>query len=150
MVLIISNLHGQSAIAIYRRLLFNGENMVLNRYKSKNKTGKHQRWGCFKSKSSVVLGIDISSASVKLLELSRQGDQYRVESYAVEPLPPNVVIEKNIHDLDMVGQAVKTLVSKSRTSVKTAAVAVSGLLLSPRRWKWMPPLVTMSWRARLR
>ena len=40
------------------------------------------------AKTSRVLGIDISSTTVKLLELSRQGDRYHVESYAVVPLPP--------------------------------------------------------------
>jgi type IV pilus assembly protein PilM len=35
-----------------------------------------------------LVGIDISSTTVKLLELSRKGVDYRVESYAVAPLPP--------------------------------------------------------------
>ena len=43
--------------------------------------------GLFNKKANTLLGIDISSTSVKLLELSRQGDRYRVEAYAVEPLP---------------------------------------------------------------
>ena len=46
------------------------------------------------AKTSQVLGIDISSTTVKLLELSRNGDRYRVESYAVAPLPPEAVVEK--------------------------------------------------------
>ena len=46
----------------------------------------------FKSKSNVLLGLDISSTSVKLLEISKNNDRYRVESYAVEPLPPNAVV----------------------------------------------------------
>ena len=49
----------------------------------------------FRRKSPLVLGIDISTAAVKLLELSRQGVRYRVESYAVEPLPQDAVIDKN-------------------------------------------------------
>ena len=52
----------------------------------------------FSNKSNIVLGLDISSTSVKLLELSKNGDRYRVEAYAVEPLPPNAVVEKNISD----------------------------------------------------
>ena len=40
--------------------------------------------GLFNKKTNTLLGIDISSTSVKLLELSRQGDRYRVEAYAVE------------------------------------------------------------------
>jgi len=61
-----------------------------------------------------------------MLELSRQGDRYRVESYSVEPLPPNAVVEKNINDVEAVGEVLKKVVSRSRTGVKNAAVAVSG------------------------
>ena len=53
-----------------------------------------------------VLGIDISSSSVKLLELSRNGDKYRVESYAVASLPPNSVVEKNIAELEAVAETI--------------------------------------------
>ena len=52
--------------------------------------------GLFSRKSQPVIGIDVSSTAVKLLELSKHGDKYRVEAYAVEPLPPNAVVEKNI------------------------------------------------------
>ena len=45
---------------------------------------------------SPLIGVDISSTAVKLLQLARTGDRYRVEHYAVEPLPPNAVVEKNI------------------------------------------------------
>lgn len=48
----------------------------------------------FKQKQPVVLGLDISSTAIKLLELGQSGDRMRVESYAVEPLPANSVIEK--------------------------------------------------------
>lgn len=83
-------------------------------------------FGSFGKKSSAVLGLDISSSSVKLLELSKQGDRFRVESYAVEPLPANAVVEKNITDVEAVGDVIKRVVSKSRSGVKQVAVAVSG------------------------
>lgn len=73
-----------------------------------------------------ILGLDISTTAVKLLELSMSGNRYRVESYAVEPLPPNSVIEKNISDVDGVGEAIKRAVKRSGTRVKYAAAAVAG------------------------
>ncbi|MGY2258288.1 pilus assembly protein PilM [Pseudomonas sp. SDO55104_S430] len=82
--------------------------------------------GLFNKKANTLLGIDISSTSVKLLELSRQGDRYRVEAYAVEPLPASAVTEKNIAELEGVGQALARVVTKARTSVKNVAVAVAG------------------------
>ncbi len=73
-----------------------------------------------------VLGLDISSTSVKLLELSRHGDRYRVETYAVRPLPPGSVVEKNINDPEAVADVVRTVVKQSKTKLKSAAVAVAG------------------------
>jgi type IV pilus assembly protein PilM len=80
----------------------------------------------FKKKQKRFLGIDISSTSVKLMELSQVSNGYRVEAYAVEPLPENAVVEKNINNVEGVGEAISKLVSKSRSRLKQAAVAVSG------------------------
>lgn len=80
----------------------------------------------FTKKKNPMLGLDVSSTSVKLLELSRHGDSYRVENYAVRALPANSVVEKNINDVEAVAQAVKAVVQTSRTKVKDAAVAVAG------------------------
>jgi type IV pilus assembly protein PilM len=83
-------------------------------------------FGKLGKKANSMLGVDISSSSVKLLELSKQGDRYKVESYAVEPLPPNAVVEKSINDVEAVGDVVKKVVNKARTGLRNAAVAVSG------------------------
>ena len=82
--------------------------------------------GLFGRKHAPLIGLDISSTAVKLLELSRSGDRYRVESYAVEPLPQNAVTERNITDVDSVGNTVKKAVKRSGTKAKDAAVAVAG------------------------
>ena len=84
----------------------------------------------FSRKNAPLLGLDISSSVVKLLELSRQGgrggSRYRVESYGVEILPPNVMVEGSVVDIEAVGQAIKKVVKKSGTKAKSAALAVSG------------------------
>ena len=80
----------------------------------------------FGRKKGPIVGLDISSTAVKLLELSRNGGRYRVESYAVEPLPPNSVVEKNITDVEAVGEAVRRAVKRSGTRARHAAVAVAG------------------------
>ena len=82
--------------------------------------------GLFKKKSNVLLGLDISSTSVKFLELLKTNNRFRVESYAVEPLPPNAVVEKNISDVEGVGEAIKRVISRSKSSARQAAVAVAG------------------------
>ena len=80
----------------------------------------------FRKKSQILLGVDISSTAVKLLELSKSGGRYRVESYGVEPLPANAVQEKNLVDIEGVGDAVSRLVSRARPASKLAAAAVAG------------------------
>ncbi len=79
-----------------------------------------------KRKGTPVLGLDISSTTVKLLELSYAGGQYRVESYAVSSLPQDAVIEKNVNDVDGVANAIRTVVAQSRTKLKSVAAAVAG------------------------
>lgn len=78
------------------------------------------------AKTSQVLGIDISSTTVKLLELSQSGDRYRVESYAVAPLPPEAVVEKNVNQVETVGGLIRELVSRSKTRAQHAVAAVAG------------------------
>lgn len=77
-------------------------------------------------KKPVILGLDISSTSVKLLELEQDGDNFRVQSLAVEPLPDNAVVEKNFQDVEAIGETIQKAVKRSGTKAKLAAVAVAG------------------------
>jgi type IV pilus assembly protein PilM len=63
---------------------------------------------------------------VKLLELSRTGDKYRVESYAVCSLPQDAVVEKAINDVESVANAVRSVVAQSRSKLKHVSAAVAG------------------------
>ncbi len=78
----------------------------------------------FARKQPPLVGIDISSSAVKVLELSKDGEQYRVERYAVEPLPQNAVVEHAITEVEQVAEAVERAVKRSGTRLKHAAVAV--------------------------
>ena len=80
----------------------------------------------FNRKKLPLLGIDISSTSVKLLELSLNGSGYRVENHAVEPLPVNAITEKVISDVDAVGESIRKAVKRSGTKNKNCALAVPG------------------------
>jgi type IV pilus assembly protein PilM len=73
-----------------------------------------------------LIGVDISSTCVKLLELTKAGNRFRVESYSVEPLPPNAIVERQITDAQLIGDAIARALKKSGTRAKTAACAVSG------------------------
>jgi type IV pilus assembly protein PilM len=82
--------------------------------------------GLFSTKTPPLIGVDISSTAVKLLQLSHSGGRYRVEHYAVEPLPPNAVVEKNIVEVEAVGEAIKRAAARSGVKTKFASAAVAG------------------------
>ena len=50
--------------------------------------------------SKGLIGVDITSATVKLLELKQCNDNYQVESYAVRPLREGAVVERRIRDMN--------------------------------------------------
>lgn len=77
-------------------------------------------------KSKSVLGLDITSSSVKLIEVSRSGGKYRVESYMVRPLPVNAVVEKNISDQDAVAETIRKVVAQAKPKSSEVACAVAG------------------------
>ncbi|HUO81509.1 MAG TPA: pilus assembly protein PilM [Gammaproteobacteria bacterium] len=76
--------------------------------------------------SRLLLGLDITTSSVKLIELGQSGGQFRVESYAAEPTPPNAINEKQIVDAAAVGEAVRRAVKRSGARSRDAAIAISG------------------------
>ncbi len=80
----------------------------------------------FRSSPTPCVGLDIGNSSVKLLQLSRDGSEYRVEHVAVEPLPEGAVAESNINDADQVASAIRSAVKRSGTRAKHCALAVSG------------------------
>ncbi len=80
----------------------------------------------FGKKNRPLLGLDITTSSVKLIELSRSGRGYRVEAYAAEPTPPNAVNEKNIVDAQAVGSAIRRAAKRAGTKCRDVAIAISG------------------------
>lgn len=60
-----------------------------------------------------LVGIDIGSTSIKKLELSKQGNTYQVEDYAIIPLPKGVVVDKSIEKIDVVVQYLENLLKSS-------------------------------------
>jgi type IV pilus assembly protein PilM len=80
----------------------------------------------FNRKQNAVLSIDISTTAVKLLELSKTGTCYKVESFAVAPLHQDGIVDKNIANVDMIAEAIKTALIKSGSKLNQATVAVSG------------------------
>jgi type IV pilus assembly protein PilM len=84
----------------------------------------------FKPSSHPLLGIDISTSSVKLIELSKSGGTYKVESFAAEAMPANAITDKVIMDVEAVGDAVRKAVKRASPNTKLAAVAIGGQVMT--------------------
>jgi len=80
----------------------------------------------FSHKSAGMMGIDISSSGIKLVELSRSRSGYELAAMAIVPLPRDAIVENTIIDTTAVSDALKEAVKIARPSAKNVAVAVSG------------------------
>ena len=80
----------------------------------------------FGPEENSLIGLDIGSSAVKLVELHKAGSTYRVDAFAIEKLPKGAVVDQQIKEPEQVGAAIARAVRASGTSLKRAAVAVSG------------------------
>lgn len=78
-----------------------------------------------KPKSPPLIGVDISSSSVKMVELGGPGKgRYRLERYTIEPLPKDAVVDGNIMNLEQVGDAVRRGWKRVGARIKNLALAL--------------------------
>ena len=77
------------------------------------------------AKGLPILGLDISTTAVKLVELSDAGKgMLRVERYVIEPLPKDAVTDGNITNLDQVADTLRTAWKNLGTRIKNVALAL--------------------------
>jgi len=88
----------------------------------------------FKPKAPPLFGLDISSSSVKMIEIVDAGKgTYRVERYAIESLPREAVVDGNINNLEAVAESVKRAHKRLATRTKHVAMAVpSGAVITKK------------------
>ena len=79
----------------------------------------------FNPKARPLFGLDISSSSVKMVELAEASKgSYRIERYAIETLPRDAVVDGNITNLESVAEAVKRAWKRMGTSTRFVAMAL--------------------------
>jgi type IV pilus assembly protein PilM len=88
----------------------------------------------FKTRSPALIGIDIASTSLKLVELSEAGKgTYRLERYAIEPLPRDVVTDGNIANLDQVSDALKRAWKRLGSRNRHVALALPAAMVITKK-----------------
>ena len=79
----------------------------------------------FSRQDPPLLGLDISSSSVKLVELSRdKAGNLVLDRCAIEPLERGWITDGNVEKFDEVAEAVRRVVRKSGTKTRSVAMAL--------------------------
>jgi len=79
----------------------------------------------FKPKAQPLFGMDISSSSIKMVELVDAGKgAIRVERYVIEPLPKEAIVDGSIANLEAVEETVGRGWKKLATRTKNVAMAL--------------------------
>ncbi|MBK5276684.1 MAG: type IV pilus assembly protein PilM [Desulfuromonadales bacterium] len=73
-----------------------------------------------------VIGIDIGSNSVKLVQLKDLKGSYQLLNAGIVPLPPEAIVDNTIMDSSSIAVAIKSLVSSLGVKVKDVACSISG------------------------
>ena len=79
----------------------------------------------FHQASPPLIGLDISSSAVKMVELAESGrGAYRLERYVIEPLPKDAVTDGNVTNLDATADTVKRAYKKLGSRIRNVAMAL--------------------------
>lgn len=89
--------------------------------------------GLFARAPGSLLGIDIGTAAVKLVQLDSCQGRRRLAAWALEPVPPNAISGGHINDIDAVGEAIARAAKRAKCRTKRAAVAVPAAVVASRQ-----------------
>ncbi len=83
------------------------------------------KFSFFTESTPPLIGIDISSTAIKMVELADNGrGGYKLESYSMSPLPKDAMVDGNVNDLEKVADAVKLAWKLLGSREKRAALAL--------------------------
>src|SRR5436190_4533775 len=77
-------------------------------------------------KSKAVVGLDIGSSAVKAVELKPAGKGFKVTAFAIEPVPPDSIVDGAIIDGTAVADAIRRLFENKAFKVKEVVASLSG------------------------
>ena len=81
----------------------------------------------FKMKSPPLIGVDISSSSVKMVELSlidKESKTYRIERYAIESMPADAMLDGAIENMEAVSECLRRGWKRMGTRQKNVVLAL--------------------------
>jgi type IV pilus assembly protein PilM len=88
----------------------------------------------FSTKSPALIGVDISSTSIKMVELAETGKGvHRLERYVVETMPKEVVTDGNITNLDQVSDSLRRAWKRLGTRNRNVAMALPAAMVITKK-----------------
>ena len=79
----------------------------------------------FKKKKEIV-GIDIGSSSVKVVQLKDHKGSFQMLNVGIFPLPPEAIVDNTLMDSSSIAAAIKNLVASLGIKTKDVACSISG------------------------
>jgi type IV pilus assembly protein PilM len=79
-----------------------------------------------KSKKSELIGLDIGSHSIKLVDLAGGKGGYRLRRFAMAPLPADVIVDGAVMDSGSIIEVVRDLIAKNKVKNQRVALSISG------------------------
>lgn len=95
----------------------------------------------FQERTPPLIGVDVSSTAVKMVELAGGGKgAYRLEGYAIAPLAKDAVVDGNIAGLDLVADGIKRAWKMLGTREKRVALALPAAAVISKKVLMAPGL----------
>ncbi len=73
-----------------------------------------------------VIGLDIGSSSIKLVELGESKNTFKLENLGISPLPPEAIVDGALMDSVTIIDTIRELISNTKTKTKDVVTSVSG------------------------
>jgi len=80
----------------------------------------------FLNKKKEVIGIDIGSSSIKLVQLKEHKGGYQLVNAGIIPLPPEAIVDNTLMDSLSIVEALKSITSSLGVKIKDVACSISG------------------------
>ena len=77
-------------------------------------------------KSSEVVGVDIGTHSIKVVELKLSGTSIHLQSFGLAPVPPQAIVDGAILDKGAIVDSLQGLLHEHKIKRKQAAMGLSG------------------------
>jgi type IV pilus assembly protein PilM len=73
-----------------------------------------------------VIGLDIGSSSIKMVELKEGKGGYKLQNLAIAAIPPEAIVDGALMDSVTIIDTIREMVASSKTRSRNAVTSVSG------------------------